>query len=239
MQLKAPRPWTVLAHGPVEALEPNLRVVEGHLPRWHIPRRMCVVRLESGDLVFFNALPLREAEMASLQAWGRPAVLVIPNGLHRLDVHAFKVRYPALRVLCPKGVHDRVAQVVRVDGGVEDFPTDAAVQLLPIRGTKERECCLAVRSGARTSLCFGDLVMNLHRVSGLDGFLFKLLGSVGGPRVTPLTRLLVVQDSRQLRGQLEELAALPALAHLIPTHGELVSEGAGRVLRAVAAGLPD
>jgi hypothetical protein len=238
MQLYPPRPWTVLAHGPVEALEPNLRVVEGRLPRGHVPRRMCVVRREHGDLIFFNALPLQEPEMAALEGWGRPAVLVIPNGLHRLDVHAFKARYPALRVLCPKGIHDRVAQAVQVDGGVEDFPTDAAVQLLPIRGTKDRECLLAVRSGLRTSFCFGDLVMNLQKVAGLDGLLFKLLGSVGGPRVTPLSRLLVVQDSRQLREQLEELAALPGVARLIPTHGELVSEGASRVLRAVAAALP-
>jgi hypothetical protein len=232
--MPTPRPWTVLPHGELLTLEDNLRVVEGTLPQGHIPRRMSVVRLAGGHLVFHNAVPLREPEMRALEAWGTPSILWVPNGIHRLDLHGFKQRYPGLRVLCPAAVRARVAEVVSVDGSVEDFPSDPAVKLVPVRGTKAGEAILQIGSGARISFAFGDLVMNLIRVSGVDGFLFRLIGSVGSARVTPLTKLLAVSDRAAVREHLADLAATPGLARLIPSHGELVDKDAAAVLRTIA-----
>jgi hypothetical protein len=232
-----PRPWTVLPHGDLVALEENLKVVEGALPHGHIPRRMTVVRLADGQLVFHNAIPLREPEMQALEAWGTPSVLWVPNGFHRLDLHGFKQRYPGLRVLCPAAVREQVAKAVPVDGAVEDFPSDPSAKLLTVRGTKIGEAILQVTSGARVSLVFGDLVMNLIRVPGLDGLLFKWWGSVGSARVTPLSIRMLVGDRAAVRAHLEELAATPGLVRLIPSHGELVEHDAAAVLRAVAARL--
>jgi hypothetical protein len=52
--------WTVLPHGKLEALEPNLLTVTGtvHMPLVDIPRRMTVVRLRDGQLIIYNAIAL-------------------------------------------------------------------------------------------------------------------------------------------------------------------------------------
>jgi hypothetical protein len=79
--------------------------------------------------------------------------------------------------------------------------------------------------------------MNLTEAKGLDGLLFKLLGSVGGPRVTRIARLLMVTNRADVRAHLEELAALPGLTCLVPSHGEIVDQDPAAVLRRVATAL--
>jgi hypothetical protein len=232
-----PRRWTVLPHGKVANLGDNLRAVEGTLPRGHVPRRMVVARRADGRLLFYNAIPLAEEAMASLEAFGAPAFLVVPNQFHRLDVHAFKERYPGLQVLCPRPIREKVARAVEVNGDLSDFPADPELELQIARGTNNSEAILVIKAGAETSIVFADVLMNLTRVPGLDGLLFTLIGSVGGPRVTRLARLLTVNDRTALCVQLQELAALPNLARLIPTHGDIVDQSAASVLCGVAANL--
>jgi hypothetical protein len=227
----------VLPHGPLISLAANLRAVQGSPPHGHIPRRMMVARRADGRLVFFNAIPLGASEMAELEGWGAPAFLVVPSPLHRLDVHAFRERYPGLQVLCPAANRLGLSKVVAVQGDLTDYPPDPDVVLEVARGTQEREAILRVRSGAEVSLCFGDLVMNLVHVPGVDGLLFKLLGSVGSARVTRIARLVLVKDPHAVRGHLEELAAIPGLARLLPSHGDIVDAEAAAVLRGIAAKL--
>jgi hypothetical protein len=114
--MAAPRPWTVTEHEPLLRVEENLWLADASLPPMALRRRMSVVRLEDGRLLFHNAVPLREEEMAALERWGTPAVLVAPNRFHRLDLHAWKVRYPGLRVLTPRQAARAFGQVVQVDG---------------------------------------------------------------------------------------------------------------------------
>src|SRR5438128_125225 len=96
-----PRPWTVLPHGPLEKLEPNLWAVAGSIPMpaGDFPRRMCIARLGDGRLLLLNGVPLVEEAMREVEAFGRPAFLLVPNGYHRPDIAAYKQRYPQLRVL--------------------------------------------------------------------------------------------------------------------------------------------
>jgi hypothetical protein len=234
-----PRPWTVLAHGPLERLEDDLWAVTGRLPRGAMTRRMAVVRLSDGRLVFHNAIPLAEPEMAALAAWGRPAFLVVPNGFHRLDVHAFRERHPGLRVVCPDAVRPAVERKVAVDGGLDLLPSDPALAAVPLEGVRGGEAVLLVRSagGARATLVFGDAVMNVPHRPGLEGLILRLLGSSGGPRVTRIARWLLVADRRALAAHLERLAATPGLVRLLPSHGEDVVGDAAGVLRGVAGQL--
>src|ERR1700679_2622011 len=95
--------WTVLPHGPFEKLEDNLWRVEGNLPNMPLKRVMTIARLTSGDLVIHNPVALEASAMAELEALGRVAFIVIPNGWHRLDLHAFHVRYPDAAGLAPPG----------------------------------------------------------------------------------------------------------------------------------------
>lgn len=195
---------------------------------------MSVVRLGDGRLVFLNAIPLAEDAMAELERWGEPAILVVPNRLHRLDLHAWKARYPRCAVLCPRPAAPHVARVVPVDGDLAALPPDPALRAEPLDGTRSAEPVLVVRSGPRTSLLFGDAVMNLPHLPGLGGALLRLIGSTGGARVTLPARLVMVADRRALAAHLARLAELPGLARLVPSHGGIVEADAPGVLRAVA-----
>lgn len=235
--MSAPRPWTVLRHDPIVELEANLWCVEADLPVSAVRRRMSVVRRSDGGLLFHNAVPLSEEAMRRIEAFGRPALLVVPNGLHRLDIHAFAARYPSLRVHCPAQAHRRVSARVPVDGHWSDLPPDPDVRAEPLEGSRFGEAALVVRSGARASLLFGDTVMNLPHLPGLEGRLLRLLGSTGKPRVTPVARLLAVSDRRRLAAHLARLADLPGLCRLVVSHGRNVEQDAAGVLRAVARDL--
>jgi hypothetical protein len=232
-----PRPWTVLPHGPLEDHQPNLKSVEGELPRGNVKRRMSVARLADGRLAFFNGIPLRETEMQKLETWGTPSILCIPNGFHRLDIHAFKERYPQLQVFCPKGVRARIAEVVAVDGAIEDLPRNQGIEWISLRGTKPGEMAMLVRDGPTSSLCFGDAIMNLPHLPGLDGFLFRLIRSTGTPKVTPLAQFTLVENKPALADHLRELSASPGLNRLVPSHGNVVENDAPGVLRRAADSL--
>jgi hypothetical protein len=232
-----PRPWTVLPHREIEKLEPNLWVVEGtiRMPAGELGRRMCIARLGDGRLVFMNAIPLREQSMREVEAFGKPAFLLVGNGFHRLDIAAFKQRYPELRVLAGEGSRKRVEEMVRVDGSWNDAPRDPNVTVEHLGGTKVDEAVVSVRSDGRVSLCFfGDTLMNLPHMPGVGGFVFRLIGSSGRPRVTRIARWFVVGDRSLLREHLLRLAARPGLARLIPCHGAIVAQDAPGVLRRVA-----
>jgi hypothetical protein len=69
---------------------------------------------------------------------------------------------------------------------------------------------------------------------GLDGLLLRLLGSTGGPKVTPLARWIAVRDRRALRDHLLQLAQTPGLVRVIPCHGGIISKDPSGVLRRVA-----
>jgi hypothetical protein len=237
--MAGPRPWTVLPHGPLERLEENLWAVSGALPRGAMNRRMAVVRLGDGRLVFHNAVPLREPAMRELEAWGTPAVLFVPNRFHRLDLHGWKARYPALRVACPERARPFVSKVVPVDAALALVGGDPALEAVPLDGSRWGEVALLVRSGggARASLVFADTLMNVPHQAGAGGLVLRLLGTSGGPKVTRVARLFTVSDAAALATHLRRLAATPGLTRLVVSHGEDVTRDPAGVLRGVAAGL--
>src|SRR2546423_14452954 len=119
-----PRPWTVLPHGPLEKLEPNLWAVEGTIPMpaGELSRRMCIARLGDGRVLLMNGVPLREEAMREVEAFGKPSFLLVPNGYHRLDIAAFKERYPQLRVLAGEGTPGSAGPEGPGAGGRDERP---------------------------------------------------------------------------------------------------------------------
>ncbi len=226
MAAKVSDAWNVLEHGPIEQLTERLWRVEGSIPGMTLRRVMTVARRRNGGLVIHSAIALREAVLAELEALGRPEVLVVPGGFHRMDAPAYKRRYPALSVYSPSGSRTKVEEVVHVDGSYEDFQADGVVELRTVPGTGAREGAMLVRSEAGVSVVLNDVVMNMDPKRDILGFLFTtLLGSAPGPRVSRLSKLTLVKDKQALRAELERLAALPDLAHLIVSH-EKVARGA-------------
>jgi len=227
--------WTVLRHGPIEKLEPNLWTVTGTLQGMALKRVMTLARLGDGRIVIHSAVALDEASMAKIEEWGRPAVLLVPNAFHRLDAPAYVGRYPDLRVLCPRGGRSKIEEVVTVDGDYDAFEGDPTVTLQYLEGVRKAEGVMIVRSPSGATLVFNDAVFNMPHGKGLAGFIFRYItGSTGGPKVTRLYRTLAIKDRSAFKAHLLKLSETPDLTRIIVSHHRMITDRPAEVLREVA-----
>jgi hypothetical protein len=65
----------------------------------------------------------------------------------------------------------------------------------------------------------------------------RLMGSLGGPKVTRTAKFFLIKDKKALRSHLERLAELERLRRLIPGQGDAITEEAAGALRAVTSKL--
>ena len=125
-----------------------------------LPRRMTVVRLADGRLVVFSAIALDDAGMKTIEDYGEPAWMVVPNDHHRLeDAAAWKARYPKLQVVAPEGALKKVAEAVAVDTSAPRFG-DPMVRFVTVPGTRAHEAALEVETGSGLTLVLNDVVAN-------------------------------------------------------------------------------
>ena len=231
--------WNVLPHGKLTPMDDGMLTVEGRIkmPLMDLPRRMTVVRLHDSRLVVWSAIALDDAAMATFEAFGRPAFLVVPNDHHRLDAKAWKNRYPELKVIAPEGAREKIADVVAVDTTSPDFG-DPGVTFVTVPGTRAHEAALVVRRERGTTLVLNDLVGNIHAASGIDGWLLRLAGFAGDDAQIPrVVKMALVKDAADLRAQLLEWAELPGLRRIIVSHGDPIESEPQRTLRDLAASL--
>jgi len=128
--------WTVLPHEPIEKHAENLWSVSGNMPGGN-QRRMAIARRADGGLVIHNPIALNDDEMKEIEAFGKPAFLVVPNAFHRQDSIIYKQRYPQMAVLCPQTARKKVSQIVEVAGNLDEMPKDTNVALFHLRGMKQ------------------------------------------------------------------------------------------------------
>src|SRR5687768_14893240 len=100
--------WEVHPHGPLREVAPGLWEVTGDVPGLPLKRNMTVVRLSDpgssdGRLLLHSVIAMDDARMAELEALGKPSVLVVPNGAHRIDIARYHARYPDAKIVCPAG----------------------------------------------------------------------------------------------------------------------------------------
>lgn len=226
--------WTVNAHRPLEKLESNLWRVEGDLPGANGTRVMTIAKLANGGLVIHNAIALEEDLMKEIEAFGDPEVLIVPNAFHRLDANVFKQRYPKLRVLCPSSAKKKVAQVVAVDGTLEDGPKDDRVRMFHLDGTKGHEGVVEVKSDSGTTLVFNDVINNLPKLGGMIGV---MLAPTGRPSVPRIFRWFFVKDKTKFRSSLEQMAGSPELRRVIVSHGRMMTDKPGEDIRTALTAL--
>jgi len=234
---KAHDSWKVLPHGSIEKLSSRLWRVEGSLPAMPLKRVMAIAKRADGTLVVHNAIALSADAMAEIDAWGEVSTLLVPNGWHRLDAVVFKRRYPSALVLCPGGSRKKVEEVMTVDGTYDDFAADEHVSLQTLDGTKRFEGVMLVRA-EDTSLIVNDAVFNMPHLRGVQGFMLKhLTHSSGGPRVSRIARLMMLDDKLAFAAHLERLAETPALARILVAHHETIEDDPRGALRRVAESL--
>jgi hypothetical protein len=235
---RTPRPWTVLAPTPFEKLSAAVWRVEDKLPNMPLRRVMTIVRRADGGLVVHNAICLPDTMLAELEAWGPVQTIVVPNGMHRLDAHAWKARFAQAKVLCPSGARKKVEECVAVDGVYEDFAADAVVSLHMLDGVGAAEGYLQIVEADGTTLVFNDAVFNMPHLGGVQGFVLKhLTQSSGGPKTSRLARMLLFKDKAAFATQLRGLAALPNLKRVVVSHHQTIEGDCKSVLEQIAASL--
>ncbi len=231
--------WKVLPHGKLTAIEDNMLTVVGEIPMavGDMERRMTVVRLRDGRLVVFSAVALDEEEMRALEEFGAPAFLIVPNDPHRLDSKIWKDRYPAMRVITPKGAREKVEKAVPVDATSADF-NDPDVALVIVPGTGEHEAALEVRGTNGATLVLNDVVGNMRKTSGFGGWLLRLMGFAGNKPHVPLPiKATMIKDKTALAVQLRRWAELPALKRVLVSHGSMIEDDPRGALRELALSL--
>jgi hypothetical protein len=230
--------WVVRGHGPIEKIGSRVWRVEGDVPGMALKRVMTIARLTDGRLVVHNGIALAEDAMREIDAWGKVAFVLVPNGFHRIDAAAFAARYPDAKVLCPRGSRARVAQVVPSVGDYAELPADANVSLALIEGVGDQEGVMTITDESGVSLVLTDTVFNMPHVAGVAGFVLKHVTlSSGGPRVTRIARMFLVKDKKRLAAHLERLAATHGLTRVIVGHHEMITDAPAEALRRAAATL--
>ena len=222
--------WTVLPHDPIEKHSENLWSVSGNMPSGN-QRRMTIARRADGKLVIHNPIALDDAEMKEVEALGNPGFLVVPNAFHRQDAIIYKQRYPHMAVLCPTTARKRVSQIVDVAGTMDEMPKDADVEMFHLRGMKDREGAIRVRSQAGSAVVFNDALLNLEPGKGAAAFFMAPTGTLSVPR---FARWMLVKKGAELKEHLQELASSPELRHLVPGHGKVLDSGVVPALQQAA-----
>lgn len=224
--------WEVLPHGPVTLLDDGILTVTGAipLPLVELERRMTVVRLADGSTVIYSAVALDEEAMTRIEALGPPRYLVVPGDAHRLDARIYKERYPDLCVLAPPRARDRVEKAVHVDTSEVDFG-DPDVTWHVVAGAGGHEAALLVRRASGTTILLSDLIGDLRRKEGFEGWMLHVMGFGGdGPTVPTVERLLMIESKAQLRQQFLDWAAIPDLKRIVMSHGKPIEHGAKEAL---------
>jgi hypothetical protein len=231
--------WKVLPHGKLSEIDVNILTVTGEIrmPMMRLPRRMTVVRLNGSRLIVFSAISLDQDEMTKLEAYGRPAFLIVPSDKHRLDAKPWKNRYPAMQVIAPEGARAKVEDVVPVDTVAPQFD-DPNVQFVAVPGTRGHEAALVVRTANGTTLVLNDLVGNIRSEPGSRGWLLQLAGFAGKEAQIPrVVKMVMIKDANALRAQLTQWAEIESLKRILVSHGSPIEENPRQTLRDLASSL--
>ncbi|MGE0547567.1 MAG: hypothetical protein AB7O24_26260 [Kofleriaceae bacterium] len=230
--------WKVLPHRPIEKLSDRLWRVEGDTGLGKLKRVMAIARRADDRLVIHNAIALGDAEMAEIDAWGKVAMIAVPNAYHRMDAKVFADRYPDAELVCPAGARARVEKVVKVARSFDAIAADDIVSFEDFEGTKQREGAMIVRGNDGTSIVLNDMLFNMPHASGFGGFIMKhVTKSSGSPRVSRLARIAFVSDRAAVRSHFERLAAVPDLRRIVVSHHLVIDENPAGALREAAAAL--
>ena len=227
--------WTVLPHGKLTRVNERILTVVGDLkmPLMHLPRRMTVVRTTPGDLVIFSAIALKDPDMAELEAFGRPAFMVVPSLRHRLDAPSYLHRFPGTTVVAPRFGAEKIGEIIRVDTCTPDFG-DPSLRYVEIAG----DSALEVDGDDGLTIIVNDLIGDIHGEEGLGGWLLRVMGFAGDdPHVPAPVKLALGKHKSEVAQQFRRWAERDDLRRIIVSHGDPIERDPRGALRTLAASL--
>lgn len=231
--------WTVLPHGPLTRVDDGIYTVTGEIPMplVHLQRRMTVVQVDSNATLIYSAVALDEPGMRMLESLGTPRWLIVPGDAHRLDAKIFKERYPGIRVIAPRGARARVEKALAVDDSDADF-NDPNVLFKSVPGTGGHEAALLVRRASGVTLILNDLIGNLRRKGGFEGWLLHVMGfGSDQPQIPTVERFLMIKNKNDLKRQLLSWADSGEITRILMSHGAPIGRDVSGTLRRLAQSL--
>ncbi len=230
--------WRVAKHGPLTEVASGLWTVDAELDLLPIGRRMTIMRTGDGGLAIHSAVACDEPTMAAIERLGPVRYLIVPSGYHRIDAPRFAARYPEAKVVAMPASHQKVGERVKVAGDYGLLPTGGPLSFEPLAGLPAEAVFIHQDDQGRETLVFNDGLMNLPaKLPGFKGWVVKLIGSTGGPKVTWTAKVGIVKDRAAYADHLRRLADRPALARIVPGHGAVILDNASAALTRAADGL--
>ena len=234
--------WKVEPHEPLQRLDDGIASLAGEIrmPLGRFPRRMTIVALRNGGTAIWSPVSADEATMTRIEAMGRPMYLIVPNPGHRLDVRAWKARYPAAQIVCTPGAREGVEKVIAVDA-TRDVFDDPAIHLLVVPGLEEKEAALSIERNGRVTLVLNDILANVRQPNGLGAKIMAHLFGFGvhAPEIPRVTRRVYVKDAKALASWLQDWARESRLARIVVSHGDVIEDAPRENLARVAAELAE
>ena len=232
--------WKVEPHGALEPVCEGIWSVEGSItmPLGRFPRRMTVIKLASGELAIWSPVSLNATEMQRLEALGPISYLIVPNAGHRLDLKAWKDRYPEARVVAPPGAANDVAEVAPVDD-TQNVLNDPSVVFERVAGTKADEFALIITRADGVTLIINDILSSVSHPHGIGANIMAHLFGFGvdHPQTSRLVRHMYVADAKAVARQFREWAAIPQLRRLIVSHVDIIEDAPTQALEEAAKDL--
>jgi hypothetical protein len=124
-----------------------------------------------------------------------------------------------------------------VDATCEEHLPKVGITFHIPAGIKASELVYEFNNAGTRVLAMSDLLFNLPHLPGLDGTLFRLLGSSGFFGMTRIGKWLLLKDKANFQRFLRQLAQIPNLKVLCVAHGDPIQTDADQALLAAAARL--
>lgn len=229
--------WKVEPHGKLKPVSQGIWSVDGTItmPLGKFPRRMTVIKLAGGDLAVWSPISLDYDEMATLDALGPVGFLIVPNAGHRLDLAAWRIRYPAAKIVAPPGAAKTVNEAAPVDA-TSNVLGDPSIKFELVAGTKADEFALLVTRDDGVTLIINDILSSVSHPQGIGAnIMARLFGfGVGHPQTSRLVRRMYVEDSNAVAQQFRHWAKIPNLRRIIVSHVDIIAEAPAQVLEIAA-----
>jgi hypothetical protein len=210
-------------HGDFQQLAENLWTLEGELPHGPLPRTMTVYRMKDGGLWIHSAIALEDEYLRKLEQLGKPAYLVVPNTMHRMDAGFYKEAFPQIKVVCPEGAREKVEKEVRVDATCEVAFANSEIRVDVMPGVRSIELAyeLPLTSGKK-AMVFNDVIANVPELKGVGGFILKVMGRIGFFRTPPITKLILLNDRSDFKVWLQQQSQRRDIDVVTVSHGQSV-----------------
>ena len=189
---------------------------------------------KSNGLLIHSGIALDDLRIKNLEALGQPEILIVPNRMHRLDAAVYKKRYPKIMVVCPAAAREHVAKKVAVENTCEEILPAYGIKIHTPNGIRPGELCyeLPVRNGR--VLVVTDLLFNLAHRPGLEGFLFRAIGSSGFFGMTAIGRFLMLQNRKAFCEWLQSMSQLADVKAICVGHGAAITSDVSNALKMAA-----